>query len=85
MRRSTLEGPLFQAPGQGVPAQKLVAGRDGSPDGRIRNTRSQCDLPGCGNSLPPSLGNEKTVRYCSREHRREARTQRRHARYSDER
>jgi hypothetical protein len=84
MKRPTPERPLFQAPGQVVPARTLVAGRDGALNGRSQNPLSQCGLPGCDNSLPHSPGNEKTVRYCSQEHRREARAQRRHARYSDE-
>jgi hypothetical protein len=84
MKRSTPMRPLFLAAGQGVPVRPPVAGRNGNPDGRNQAPRAQCDLPGCDNSLPQYPGNEKTVRYCSREHRREARAQRRHARYNDE-
>jgi hypothetical protein len=37
MKRPTPERPLFQAPGQVVPAQTLVAGRDGALNGRNQN------------------------------------------------
>ncbi len=73
--------PLFQAPGQALP----VAGKDSSSSSRIElNDRVSCELPECDAPIPHFPGNEETARYCSREHRREARAQRRRARVGGE-
>lgn len=74
--------PLFRAPGEVL--VESTAGLDtGTSEELDRHVR--CELPGCDVLVPPAAGNEGRVRYCCREHRREARALRRRARYGGER
>ncbi|GAA5121796.1 hypothetical protein GCM10023320_31170 [Pseudonocardia adelaidensis] len=74
--------PLFLAPGQAVPVPET--GRGAAPVEPYQDD-PRCELVGCDAPLPPSPGNEETIRYCCREHRREARAQRSRARHGGER
>ncbi len=73
---------LFQAPGQAVPSPAPGTGPAGV-DGPAVVDRPCCELPGCDAVVPHSPGNEDTIRYCSRAHRREARARRSRARNGD--
>lgn len=63
--------PLFLAP---TTPQEVEAAESG-----------RCELAGCEAPLPHSPGNEGKVRYCSPQHRREARARRSRARHGDAR
>jgi hypothetical protein len=74
--------PLFQAPGQALP--EPVTGKSGNSSEIELDDRGRCELPECDAPIPHCPGNEETARYCSHEHRREARAQRRRARFGGE-
>jgi hypothetical protein len=71
------EQPLFRAPGEAVAESMVTSGE--------LDKSARCELPGCDADVPQAVGNEGRVRYCSYEHRREARALRRRARYGGER